>query len=112
LPVSALLGFMIGIAMGYLMSKQLHMFGADIFIINILGLGVIRELGPMLMAVLIAGRSGSAMTAQIGVMHVTEEIDALTTMGISRILRIVLPKVMGLTIVAPLLVLWTSVWAL
>lgn len=112
LPVSALLGFMIGIAMGYLMSKQLHMFGADIFIINILGLGVIRELGPMLMAVLIAGRSGSAMTAQIGVMHVTEEIDALTTMGISRILRIVLPKVMGLTIVAPLLVLWTSAWAL
>lgn len=112
LPVSALLGFMIGIAMGYLMSKQLRMFGADIFIVNILGLGIIRELGPMLMAVLIAGRSGSAMTAQIGVMRVTEEIDALTTMGISRILRIILPKVLGLTFTAPFLVLWTSTWAL
>lgn len=112
LPISALLGFMIGIAMGYLMSRQLRAYGADIFIVNILGLGIIRELGPMLMAVLIAGRSGSAMTAQIGVMRVTEEIDALTTMGISKILRIVLPKVLGLTFVAPFLVLWTSFWAL
>lgn len=112
LPISALLGFMIGIALSYLMSKQLRAFGADIFIVNILGLGIIRELGPMLMAVLVAGRSGSAMTAQIGVMRVTEEIDALTTMGISRILRVVLPKVLGLTFVAPLLVLWTSAWSL
>jgi phospholipid/cholesterol/gamma-HCH transport system permease protein len=112
LPISALLGFMIGVALSYLMSKQLRAFGADIFIVNILGLGIIRELGPMLMAVLIAGRSGSAMTAQIGVMRVTEEIDALTTMGISRILRVVLPKVLGLTLIAPLLVLWTSAWSL
>src|SRR5690606_35250204 len=112
LPTSALLGFMIGVAMGYLMSKQLRAFGADIFIVKILGLGIIRELGPMLMAVLVVGRSGSAMTAQIGVMRVTEEIDALTTMGISRILRIILPKVLGLTFVAPFLVLWTSTWGL
>ncbi len=112
LPISALLGFMIGIAMGYLMSRQLRTFSVDIFIVNILGLGIIRELGPMLMAVLIAGRSGSAMTAQIGVMRVTEEIDALTIMGISKTLRIVLPKVLGLTFVAPFLVLWTSFWAL
>ncbi len=112
LPISALLGFMIGVAMGYLMSRQLRAYGADIFIINILGLSVIRELGPVLMAVLIAGRSGSAMTAQIGVMRVTEEIDALTTMGISKVLRIILPKVIGLTLVAPLLVLWTSFCAL
>lgn len=112
LPVTGLLGFMIGVAMSYLMSGQLRVFGANIFIVNILGLSMIRELGPILMAVLIAGRSGSAMTAQIGVMRVTEEIDALTTMGISRVLRIVLPKVLGLTIVAPLLVLWTSAWGL
>ncbi len=112
LPISALLGFMIGVAMGYLMSKQLRVFGADIFIVNILGLGIIRELGPMLMAVLIAGRSGSAMTAQIGVMRVTEEIDALTTMGISKVLRIILPKVLGLTLIAPFIVLWTSFWGL
>jgi phospholipid/cholesterol/gamma-HCH transport system permease protein len=112
LPVTALLGFMIGIVMGYLMSKQLHAFGADVYIVNILGLSIIRELGPVLMAVLVAGRSGSAMTAQIGVMRVTDEIDALTTMGISRTLRVVLPKVLGLTFVSPLLVLWTSSWAL
>ena len=112
LPVTALLGFMIGIAMSYLMATQLRAFGADVFIVNILGLSIIRELGPILMAVLIAGRSGSAMTAQIGVMRVTEEIDALTTMGISRILRVILPKVLGLTFVAPLLVLWTSWWGL
>ena len=112
LPVTALLGFMIGIAMSYLMATQLRTFGADIFIVNILGLAVIRELGPILMAVLIAGRSGSAMAAQIGVMRVTEEIDALATMGISRILRVVLPKVLGLTFIAPFLVIWTSCWAL
>ena len=112
LPVTALLGFMIGVVMGYLMSKQLHTFGADIYIVNILGLSIIRELGPVLMAILVAGRSGSAMTAQIGVMRVTDEIDALTTMGISRTLRVVLPKVLGLTFVAPLLVLWTSGWTL
>jgi len=112
LPVAALLGFMIGVVMGYLMSKQLHQFGADIYIVNILGLSIIRELGPVLMAILIAGRSGSAMTAQIGVMRVTDEIDALTTMGISRTLRVVLPKVLGLTFIAPLLVLWTTAWTL
>lgn len=112
LPVTGLLGFMIGVAMSYLMSSQLRTFGADIFIVNILGLSMIRELGPILMAILVAGRSGSAMTAQIGVMRVTEEIDALTTMGVSRILRIVLPKVLGLTFVAPFLVLWTSFWGL
>lgn len=112
LPVTALLGFMIGVAMAFLMARQLRVFGADIFIVNILGLAVIRELGPVLMAVLVAGRSGSAMTAQIGVMRVTEEIDALTTMGISRILRVILPKVLGLTFIAPFLVLWTSFWAI
>ncbi|HSR02755.1 MAG TPA: ABC transporter permease [Methylophilaceae bacterium] len=112
LPVTALLGFMIGVVMGYLMSKQLQTFGADVYIVNILGISVIRELGPVLMAVLVAGRSGSAMTAQIGVMRVTDEIDALTAMGISRTLRVVLPKVLGLMFVAPLLVLWTSSWTL
>ena len=112
LPVTGLVGFMIGIAMSYLMALQLRKFGADIYIVNILGLAIIRELGPILMAVLVAGRSGSAMTAQIGVMRVTEEIDALATMGISRVLRLILPKVAGLTLVAPLLVFWTSCWAL
>jgi phospholipid/cholesterol/gamma-HCH transport system permease protein len=112
LPVTALVSCMIGIAMGYLMALQLRKFGADIFIVNIIGLAGIRELGPMLMAVIVAGRSGSAMTAQIGVMRVTEEIDALSTMGISHSLRLVLPKVIGLSLAAPLLAFWTSAWAI
>ena len=111
LPVTALVSFMIGIAMGYLMALQLRKFGADIFIVNIIGLAGIRELGPILMAIIVAGRSGSAMTAQIGVMRVTEEIDALSTMGISRTLRLILPKVIGLSLAAPLLAFWTSIWA-
>lgn len=112
LPVAALVGFLIGITISYLSALQLKSFGADIFIVNILGIAIIRELGPVLVAVLVAGRSGSAMTSQIGVMRVTEEIDALHTMGISRSLRIVLPKIIGLTAAMPLLVLWTSAVAL
>lgn len=112
MPVTALVGFLIGVVLSYLSSLQLRAFGADVFIVNILGLGIIRELGPVLVSVLVAGRSGSAMTAQLGVMRVTEEIDALAAMGVSRSLRLVLPKVVALTLAMPLLVLWTSAVAL
>jgi phospholipid/cholesterol/gamma-HCH transport system permease protein len=112
MPVTALVGFLIGIVLSYLSALQLKQFGADIFIVNILGMGIIRELGPVLVAVLVAGRSGSAMTAQLGVMRVTEEIDALATMGVSRSLRLVFPKVAALAVVMPLLVLWTTAIAL
>ncbi|MFA7292012.1 MAG: ABC transporter permease [Rhodocyclaceae bacterium] len=108
LPVTALVGFLIGVVLSYLSSLQLRLFGAEIFIVNILGMSIIRELGPVLVAVLVAGRSGSAMTAQIGVMRVTEEIDAMATMGVSRSLRLVLPKVLALALVMPLLVVWCS----
>lgn len=112
MPVTALVGFLIGIVLSYLSALQLKSFGADVFIVNILGMGIIRELGPVLVAVLVAGRSGSAMTAQLGVMRVTEEIDALAAMGISRTLRLVFPKVVALALAVPLLVLWTSFIAL
>ncbi len=112
MPVSALVGFLIGVVLSYLSALQLRTFGADAFIVNILGMGIIRELGPVLVSVLVAGRSGSAMTAQLGVMRVTEEIDALAAMGVSRSLRLVLPKVVALTLAMPLLVLWTSAIAL
>lgn len=112
LAVTALVGFLIGVTISYLSALQLKSFGADLFIVNILGISIIRELGPVLVAVLVAGRSGSAMTAQIGVMRVTEEIDVLSTMGISRSIRVVLPKIFGLTVAMPLLVLWTSAVAL
>lgn len=112
LGITAIVGFLIGIVLSYLSSEQLHMFGADVYIVNILGMSIIRELGPMLAAILVAGRSGSAMTAQLGVMRVTEELDALTVMGIPHSLRLVLPKIIGLGFALPLIVLWTSAVAL
>jgi phospholipid/cholesterol/gamma-HCH transport system permease protein len=112
LGITALVGFLIGIVLSYLSALQLKLFGAEIYIIDILGLSIIRELGPLLAAILVAGRSGSAMTAQIGIMRVTEELDALSAMGISHSLRLVLPKVTALTIAMPLLGVWTSAAAL
>ncbi|MFA6161961.1 MAG: ABC transporter permease [Methylobacter sp.] len=108
LGITALVGFLIGIVLSYLSALQLKIFGAEIYIIDILGMTIIRELGPLLAAILVAGRSGSAMTAQIGIMRVTEELDALSAMGISHSLRLILPKVTALTIVLPLLSVWTS----
>ncbi len=112
LGITALVGFLIGIVLSYLSALQLKTFGAEVYIIDILGLSIIRELGPLLAAILVAGRSGSAITAQIGIMRVTEELDALSAMGISHSLRLILPKVMALTITMPLLSTWTSAAAL
>jgi phospholipid/cholesterol/gamma-HCH transport system permease protein len=112
MPISALVGFLIGIVLSYLSALQLRNFGADALIINILGIGIIRELGPVLVSILVAGRSGSAITAQLGVMRVTEEIDALSAMGVSIHQRLIWPKVLAMAISMPLLVLWTSTIAL
>lgn len=112
LGITALVGFLVGIVLSYLTAQQLRSFGADIFIVNLLGIAVIRELGPVLAAILVAGRSGSAMTAQIGVMRVTQELDALAVMGIPLTMRLVLPKVVALAIAMPLLILWTDAVAL
>jgi phospholipid/cholesterol/gamma-HCH transport system permease protein len=112
LPITALVGFLIGVVLAYLMSRQLRQFGADAFIVNILGLSLIRELGPVLAAILIAGRSGSAITAQIGVMRVTEELDAMRVMGIRKGYRLVLPRALALALVMPLLAAWTTAAAL
>lgn len=112
LPITALVGFLIGVVLAYLMSRQLRQFGADAFIVNILGVSLIRELGPVLAAILIAGRSGSAITAQIGVMRVTEELDAMKVMGIPRGYRLVMPRAMAMVVAMPLLAVWTTVAAL
>lgn len=112
LGITALVGFLVGVVLSYLSAQQLKSFGADVFIVNLLGIAVIRELGPVLAAILVAGRSGSAMTAQIGVMRVTEELDALAVMGIPHTLRLVLPKIVALAIAMPLLILWTDAVAL
>jgi phospholipid/cholesterol/gamma-HCH transport system permease protein len=112
LPITALVGFLIGVVLAYLTAKQLRQFGADAYIVNILGVALIRELGPMLAAILVAGRSGSSITAQIGVMRVTDELDAMSVMGISHSFRLVLPRAMALAIAMPLVSVWTTFCAL
>lgn len=112
LPITALVGFLVGVVLSYLSALELKLYGADFYIVNVVGIGVIRELGPLLAAILIAGRSGSSMTAQLGVMRVTQELDALSVMGISHTQRLVLPKVIALALTMPLLILWTDAIAL
>ncbi len=112
LPITALVGFLIGVVLAYLMSQQLRQFGADTFIVNILGIALIRELGPVLAAILIAGRSGSAITAQIGVMRVTEELDAMRVLGIAKGYRLVMPRTLAMALAMPLLAVWTTLAAL
>ena len=112
LGITALVGFLVGVVLSYLSAQQLKLFGADAFIINILGISVVRELGPVLAAILIAGRSGSAITAQLGVMRVTQELDAMAVMGIPQTLRLILPKMLALAVSMPLIVLWTNAIAL
>lgn len=112
LGITALVGFLIGVVLSYLSAQQLSMFGAGQFIVKLLGVAVVRELGPVLAAILVAGRSGSAITAQIGVMRVTQELDAMQVMGISYGQRLVLPRVLALALTMPLLVLWTDALAL
>ncbi|MGH8373515.1 MAG: MlaE family ABC transporter permease [Gammaproteobacteria bacterium] len=109
LGITALMGFLTGMVVSYLSSLELRSFGAGNFIVVIVGIGVLRELGPMLTAVLVAGRSGSAMAAQLGVMRVTQELDALSAMGVSQSLRLVLPKIVALIVVMPLLVVWSDI---
>jgi phospholipid/cholesterol/gamma-HCH transport system permease protein len=112
LGITALVGFLIGVVLSYLSAQQLRMFGGDIYLVNILGMSVIRELGPLLAAILVAGRSGSSITAQLGVMRVTEELDAMLVMGISHGYRLIMPKVLALAVSMPLLVVWTDAMAL
>jgi phospholipid/cholesterol/gamma-HCH transport system permease protein len=112
LGITALVGFLIGVVLSYLSAQQLRAFGGDIYLVNLLGMSIIRELGPLLAAILVAGRSGSSITAQLGVMRVTEELDAMLVMGISHGFRLILPKVMALAISMPLLVIWTDTMAL
>jgi phospholipid/cholesterol/gamma-HCH transport system permease protein len=112
LGITALVGFLIGVVLSYLSSQQLQTYGADRFIVRLLGTSIVRELGPVLAAILVAGRSGSAFTAQIGVMRVTQELDAMLVMGISHSQRLILPRVIALAVAMPLLVVWTDVMAL
>jgi phospholipid/cholesterol/gamma-HCH transport system permease protein len=109
LPITGLLSFLMGVVIAYQGADQLQRFGANIFVVDLVALAMLRELSPLLTAIIIAGRSGSAYTAQIGTMKVTEEIDALRTIGIGAQEQLVLPKVIALIIVMPLLTIYTDV---
>jgi phospholipid/cholesterol/gamma-HCH transport system permease protein len=108
LPITGLLSFLLGIVIAYQGAEQLSRVGANIYIADLVGLSMLRELSPLITAIIIAGRSGSAYAAQIGTMKVTEEIDALRTIGIGPFDLLVLPKVLALTIALPLLTVFTD----
>ena len=112
LPITGLLSFLMGIVIAYQGADQLQRFGANIFVVDLVALAMLRELSPLLTAIIIAGRSGSAYTAQIGTMKVTEEIDALRTIGVGAQEMLVLPKLVALVIVLPLLTVYTDVTGL
>src|SRR5690348_9004431 len=107
-----LVGFAIGVVMAIQIGMTLQQFGAPMMIIQMMGLAVLRELGPVIAGLILAGRSGSAITAGIGSMHLTGEYDALRAFGSSPSLRLALPRVIGATISVPLLVVWTDIAAL
>lgn len=109
LPIVGLLSFLLGIVVAYQGADQLRQYGANIFVVDLVGLSMLREFAPLITAIIIAGRSGSAYAAQIGTMAVTEEIDALLTLGISPQELLVLPKVIALIIAVPLLTMFADI---
>lgn len=108
LPIVGLLSFLLGIVVAYQGADQLRQYGANIFVADLVGLSMLREFAPLITAIIVAGRSGSAYAAQIGTMSVTEEIDAMRTLGIAPIDMLVLPKIIALLIALPLLTLFAD----
>ncbi|MEM7019596.1 MAG: ABC transporter permease [Pseudomonadota bacterium] len=109
LPIIGLMSFLIGVVLAYQGGSQLKQYGANILIVDLVGLTLLRELAPMLTAIMVAGRTGSSYTAQIGTMKITDEIDALRTMGISPFELLVVPKLLALIIVLPLLTVFSDI---
>ncbi len=103
IPIVSLIAFLISVIVAYLGAQQLSLFGADIFVVDLVTISVLREMGVLLTAIIVAGRSGSAFAAEIGVMQLNEETDALRAMGMNPIEILVLPRVLGLLIALPLL---------
>ncbi len=109
LPIIVLTMFLIGVVVAYQSASQLKIYGANIFIVDMLGISILRELAPMLTAIIIAGRSGSSYAAQIGVMKITEELDAMRTMGFDPYAFLVLPRMVALMIMMPILIFFADI---
>lgn len=112
LPIVALIGFLLGLIMAFQSAIPMRQFGADIYVANLIGLSMIRELGPLLTAIVLAGRSGSAFAAELGTMKVSEEIDALVTMGLGPVRFLVVPKVLAAVAMTPLLAIFANLFGL
>jgi phospholipid/cholesterol/gamma-HCH transport system permease protein len=112
LPIIGLLSFLIGVVVAYQGADQLRQFGAEVFTVNLLGVGILRELGGLMAAIIVAGRSGSAFTAQIGTMKVNEELDAIQISGLNMIEVLVLPRLLGIVVTLPLLTFYSNAMGL
>jgi phospholipid/cholesterol/gamma-HCH transport system permease protein len=112
LPIVALLSFLLGMIIAFMSSLQLKQFGANLYVASLVGFGMVRELGPIMTAIIIAGRSGSAFAAEIGTMMVNEEVDALVTMGFNPTRFLALPKVLAAMLVVPLLTLYSDLFGI
>jgi phospholipid/cholesterol/gamma-HCH transport system permease protein len=109
LPIVGLLSFLIGVVLAYQGADQLRRFGAEILTVDLVAVAVLREVGGLLTAIIVAGRSGSAFTAQIGTMKVNEEVDAMETVGLNTVDVLVLPRIVGLVLVLPLLTFYANI---
>ncbi len=107
-PIVALLGFLLGLIMAFQSAIPMREFGAEIYVANLIGLSMLRELGPLLTAIILAGRSGSAFAAELGTMKVSEELDALTTMGLEPVGFLVVPRVIAAVAMTPLLAVFAG----
>ncbi len=112
LPILGLLSFLIGVVLAYQGAEQLRRLAAEIYVVNLLGLSILREIGILITAIIVAGRSGSAFTAQIGTMKVNQEIDAMRTIGLDPIEMLVVPRILALMLVMPLLTFFANMIAL
>lgn len=112
LPILGLLSFLIGVVMAFQGAAQLQRFGAELFVVNLLGVSILRELGVLMTAIIVAGRSGSAFTAQIGTMKVNEEVDAISTLGLDPMELLVMPRAIALAITLPLLAFYAGIMGL
>ncbi len=110
LPILGLLSFLIGIVLTYQMGLQLKTYGANIYIVFLTGMTLQREFAPLMTAIIVAGRTGSAITAQLGSMKVNEEIAALTVMGLAPSELLILPKILAMILVFPILIFWSDVF--
>ncbi|MEJ2610410.1 MAG: ABC transporter permease [Candidatus Thiodiazotropha sp.] len=108
LPIVSLIAVLVGAVLAFVGAMQLQMFGAEIYVANLVALGAVREMGAMMTAIIMAGRTGSAYAAQLGSMQVNDELDALKTFGISIIDFLVLPRTLALIIMLPLLTIWAN----